>query len=150
MTTLALHRPHLPLPLVVGASVAAWGMYGLVALLFWSGIKADGEIARHLHIGGAYVLLALVIAHLAGVTANAVHSRGEAAWSMVNGQRTGAAAAGLASAQPLVALVLLLLAGLWIGGLWAGYQPAQGTVRLPLLGHTLPLEKAAPAAPAAK
>jgi len=133
-----------------GASVAALGMYGLAVLLFWSGLKADGEFARHMHIGLAYGLLALVMAHLAGVTANAVHSRGEAAWSMLNGKRTGAAAEGLASARPLVALVLLLLAGLWIGGLIAGYHAAQGTVRLPLLGCTLPLEKTEPAAPAAK
>lgn len=133
-----------------GASVAALGMYGLVVLLFWSGIQADGESARHLHIGLAYVLLALVIAHLAGVTANAVHSRGEAAWSMLNGKRTGAAAEGLASARPLVALVMLLLAGLWVGGLWAGYHPAQGTVRLPLLGCTLPLEKAEQVTPSTK
>jgi cytochrome b len=133
-----------------GAAAAAFGMYGLVAILFWSGIKAEGETARNIHIYLAYALLALALAHLAGVTANAVRTRGEAALSMVNGKRTGPDGAGLASAQPLGALVLLLLSGLWIGSLFAGYDAAQGTVRLPLLGGTLPLEKVEPATPAAQ
>ena len=133
-----------------GAAVAAFGMYAGTVGLFWSGLKAGGELARHIHIGLAYVMLALAVAHLAGVTANALRSRGEAALSMLNGKRTGSLEAGLASSQPLLALVVVLLVGLWLGGLFASYDAAKGTVKLPLLGCTLPLEKVETETPAAK
>ncbi|MCX7005853.1 MAG: cytochrome b/b6 domain-containing protein [Kiritimatiellaeota bacterium] len=111
-----------------GAAAAAFGMYGLVALLLWSGFKAEGELARNIHIYLAYGLLALALGHLAGVTANAIHSRGEAALSMLTGKRSAAPTEGLSAARPLAGLLILLLTALFLGGLCASYNTAKGTV----------------------
>ena len=133
-----------------GAAAAAFGMYGSVVILFWSGLTADGEIVRNIHGYLAYVLFALAIAHLAGVSANAVRSRGEAALSMLTGRRTGSPEEGLASSQPMVGLVIVLISVLWIGNLFASYNAVKGTVKLPLLGCTLHLDSDAPASPPQK
>lgn len=111
-----------------GASAAALGMYGSVVGLFWSGLKAESATAMHLHTYLAYVLLVLAIAHLAGVTSNAIHSRGEAALAMFHGRRTGAPTEGLATARPLAGLFILLLTTFVLGSLFTSYDAVKGRV----------------------
>ncbi len=125
-----------------GASLAALLMYGLLVALLWTGLKLESALALAWHRYLAYAFGGIVVAHFAGVTANAVHSRGEAALAMLHGQRTGATEEGLASSQARMGLAILVLAALWIGSLCAHFDAAQGTVTLPVLRCTLQLESA--------
>lgn len=117
---------------------AAWVMLGLLALTAAAVVTgiAGGE---DLHEVAAYALLVLVGLHLAGLVWHTVRHRENIALAMVDGRKVAPPEAALRHASPwLGAAVALVLAG-WCALLVRGFDPAAGTLRLPLLSQPINL-----------
>ena len=121
------------------SSAAALGMYAALPLLFISGLKTACESVRIIHIVLAYGMLALVLAHFAGITINIIWHRGDIAFAMITGTKPGAPDEGLASAHPLVGMVVVLISIFWMYAFFSSYNHVTGTIRLPLTGCSLQL-----------
>ncbi|MEB2344915.1 MAG: cytochrome b/b6 domain-containing protein [Deltaproteobacteria bacterium] len=102
----------IPLLLGLGLAVAA---SGLATYAEWG-----GEWLEEAHEAAAFAMLAVVIAHVAGVVVLSVLQRENLALALVTGRKRGAAGDAIRGSRPLVALLLLAaLAGLWLPGLAA-------------------------------
>jgi cytochrome b len=122
-------------------SHAALAMFALVLGLGATGLAmgAGIEAAEELHEFLAWALIVVAGAHVAGVVWHTLRHRENIARSMVDGRKEADEAQGIRSARPIAALLLLALTGGWAGVLFHGYDPATGTVVLPLGGPTLQL-----------
>jgi cytochrome b len=124
-----------------GASWAAVVMFACILGLATTGILMSRgfEAAEEVHEVLAWTMMGAVGVHLAGIALHTLREREPIALSMVDGRRLGTDREALASARPLVGLVFLALTGAWAGGLVRSYDPAAGTVTVPVLGAHLTL-----------
>lgn len=150
-------------PRYIGHNPAgSWAIYLLLALGFlvclsgildlgaeeghgvFAGIAdyAGGEALKALHAVLAWLMLGLVLVHLAGVgVENRLH-RENLVWAMLTGRKQGQAADAIASAHYGIGIFLLLLAV--AGGLWFFQERLLQTPArpyLPFLGKSLPDNK---------
>lgn len=125
---------------------AAWVMLGLLGLTAAAVVTGVGG-GEDLHEASAYALLVLVGLHLAGLVWHTVRHRENIALAMVDGRKVAPPEAALRHASPwLGAAVALVLAG-WCVLLVRGFDPAAGTVRLPLLAQPISLREQAEEGP---
>ncbi len=120
-----------------GTSAAAIGMFLLVPFLFWTGLDSAGEAGDDIHAILSYTLLALIVAHMAGMTIHTVRHGEIIALSMVTGFKRGPAEQGLRSSHAIIGVAVLLVSVVWMSSLFANHNAAKGTVTLPLLGNTI-------------
>jgi cytochrome b len=124
-----------------GSSWAAVVMFACVLGLAGTGVLMSRgfEAVEEVHELLAWTLMGAVGVHLAGIAWHTLRHREVIALSMVDGQRLGDPAQAIRSARPVVGLVFLALTGAWAGGLVRSWDPATGTVTLPVLGAPLTL-----------
>jgi cytochrome b len=120
-----------------GSAAAAIGMFLLVPLLFWTGLPSAGEAGEEIHEILAYALLALIVAHLAGLTVHTIRHGENISLSMITGLKQSPAEQSLRSSHPIIGVVVILISAVWLICLFAGYNGAKKTVTLPLLGNTI-------------
>lgn len=121
---------------------AAWAgvaMLAAVGLLAVTGIAGGGETFEEAHEVIAYVLLGVIVAHLAGLAWHALRQRDGVPSSMITGRKQADATEEIASARPVWGVALLVGAVAWVGTLFNHYDRAAGTVRVPVLGATVRL-----------
>lgn len=125
-------------PLAVYAIAAMLGLtlaLAVTGLLIGRGIEAAEEI----HEVCAYLLLATVGLHLAGVLVHVVIHRENIVRSLVDGRKEAQGEEGIPSARTPVAFALLVLIGAWAGLLLARFDPARRTISIPGIGWTIAL-----------
>lgn len=126
-----------------GHNPLAWlvylAMFALTALTVLTGLNAEKEWAEEIHPVFAWMLLATIVGHLAGIALHSVRHREAVALSMVTGRKRGPAGEALGSARPLAGVLLLGISGLFIGQLIASYDTRAGQVRIPWLGTSVTL-----------
>jgi cytochrome b len=120
-----------------GTSAAAIGMFLLVPFLFWTGLDSAGETGEDIHAILAYILLAFIVAHMAGMTIHTVRHGENIALSMITGFKQGPAEQSLRSSHAIIGIAVLLVSVVWMGSLFANYNAAKRTVTLPLFGNTI-------------
>lgn len=132
-------------PVFTGHNPAsAWAVVAMGILLV--GLIATGvmlglgsESAEDLHELFAHSMLGVVAIHVLGVALHTLRHRDPIALGMLDGRKRVAPGGAIRSARPVSALLLCAVLASWAGGLWRGWDPAAGTVRLPVLGSTLAL-----------
>lgn len=113
------HAGHGPVAIVMIPLLLGLGL-GVAASGFALYAEWGGDWLEDVHEAAAFVMLAAVIAHVAGVVVLSVLQRENLALAMVTGRKRGAAGDAIRGSRPLVALLLLVaLAGLWLPGLSA-------------------------------
>lgn len=119
-----------------GSSYVAFAMFAVVVALAVTGVSlgSENEAAEDLHEILAYLMLALVAAHIAGILLHTIRHRENIALSMITGRKAASPEAAIPSAQPLAGAAFLVLTGAWSWSLLASYDPATNTARIPLLG----------------
>jgi cytochrome b len=120
-----------------GTSAAGIVMFFLVPFLFLTGLDSAGEAGEVIHAILAYMLLALIVAHMAGMTIHTVRHSENIALSMITGFKQGPTEHNLQSSHAIIGVAILLVSVVWMGSLFAGYNAAKGTVTLPLFGKTI-------------
>lgn len=126
-----------------GSSVAIFLLLALALALAGSGaLMSRAHVFEEAHEVLAYLMLAVVGVHVAGVVLHTVQHRENIARAMVDGHKAAPAAEGIGSARPVVAVAFLALTGLWTWGLLRGYDPTASAVTLPVLGVRVPLGEA--------
>lgn len=127
-----------------GSAYAALAMMLLVIGLAITGIMLGkgNESVKDLHEIFAYVMLAVVGAHLVGIIVHSIRHRENIAASMVHGLQSGDAALGIGSPHRLAGAVLVVLTVVWAGMLFAQYDSTTQSTRLPLIAGTLQLGEA--------
>ena len=123
------------------SSYVTWAMLVLLAGVIATGIMlgSGDESVEELHELFAHSMLGLVAVHLLGLAAHTLRHRDPIALGMLDGRKRGTPADAIRSARPVSAVVLGVLLASWAGGLWQGWNPATGTVRLPVVGATVSL-----------
>jgi cytochrome b len=102
-----------------------------------------GELTKALHESLSWLMLALVVTHLAGVVVESRVHRENLAKSMVTGRKLGGAQDGIASSHRLVAFAMLVCVA--IGAAWSLHWrliQLPGAAYLPFVGKRLPDNKA--------
>lgn len=127
-----------------GSSVAIFAILGLTLALGLSGalMSTLGEALEEVHEVLAWALLAVVVAHVAGVVWHTVRLRENIALSMITGRKRADAQHAIRSSHPAIAAVFLAITGAWAWGLVQNYDAATSSVRLPVIGTTLHLGEA--------
>lgn len=101
----------------------SWAIYALLLLGLLAGAsgyatydKIEGEWFEELHEGVANAMLALVVAHIAGVAASSLLHRENLARSMINGYKMGETGQGIRRAHWIVGAGLLaIVIAFWTG-----------------------------------
>lgn len=128
----AVHNP--------GTALAALGMFAVTGLLAFTGSQnATDESFKEPHEILAYVLGALVAAHLLGIAIHTLRHRENISAAMATGRKVAPGSPNLTSSRPLLATVLALVSAAWIWALFASFNPSKGTATVPMLGKTLDL-----------
>ncbi len=123
------------------SAYATLGMLFLTLVMVVSGVLSlSTEACREVHETAAYLMLALIMAHVAGLAWNALRHRGAVWQGMVTGYESGEPEAALSTAHPLAGVIFCALSLLAIGSLWRGYDSGSRTLHIPLMGKTLVLE----------
>lgn len=120
-----------------GSATAAIGMFLVVPLLLWTGLLSIGGAGEDIHEMLAYTLLALIIAHLAGLTVHTIRHGENIAHSMVTGFKQGPAEQSLRSSHPIIGIAVVLVSVVWLISLFTSYNTTKRTVTLPLIGNTI-------------
>jgi len=116
-----------------GAAYAALAMLVLPVAIAATGLMMQGrkEAFEDLHKTLAYGMVAVVVAHLAGLGLHALRHRDRTISSMVTGRKRGSEEEGISSFHPMPALVVLLLLGGWGTALVASFDARTGALVLP-------------------
>ncbi len=117
---------------------ASWVMLGILVLtgaVLGTGLAGGEDI----HEIAAYVLLAFIGLHLAGLVVHTIWHREVIALSMVDGKKVAPAEAALRHASPVVGVMVALLLASWGVVLVRGFDAAAGTLRLPFLAQPISL-----------
>jgi cytochrome b len=128
---------------------SSWAIYGLVLLplaLVATGILSQpkNELFEDVHGVLGKVMLAAVIAHLAGLAFHTWRHRENIALSMITGRRPGQPGDDIGSSHPVAALVFVALVAGWAAVVLRGHDPAARVVRLPGVGVTIPVAEKPP------
>lgn len=102
-------------------------------------IGRGGHVVKEIHEVLAYSMAALVAVHLAGLALHVAKRRDDIALGMIDGKKPAAPALAIASAHPIVALVMLGLVGAWAGSLVRGYDATSRSVTIPVVAQTIQL-----------
>ncbi len=129
-----------------GASWAIYGMVLLPVLLVTTGILSQpkNELFEDLHEVLGKVMLAAVIAHLAGLAFHTWRHRENIALSMITGQRAGPPEQAIPSSHPVAAVVFVALVAGWAAVVLRGHDPAAKVVRVAGSGVTIPVAEKPP------
>jgi cytochrome b len=125
---------------------ASWAIYALLLLtlvLAATGllVRQGGERLGDLHAAAAWVLVAAVAAHLAGLAWHTARHRDGIILAMVTGLKRARPDEAISSSHPAAAGLLALLLVGWGAVLFTGVDLASRDVRLPVAGLSLPLGK---------
>jgi cytochrome b len=131
-----------------GSSWAIYGMVLLPLLLVATGILAQPrkELFGDVHGVLGQVMLAAVIAHLAGLAFHTWRHRENIALSMITGKRPGQPADAIPSSHPVAALVFVALVAGWAGVVLRGHDPVAKVVRVAGTGVSIPVAERPPRA----
>jgi cytochrome b len=129
-----------------GSSWAIYGMVLLPLLLVTTGVLAQpmNEFFEDVHGVLGKVMLAAVIAHLAGLAFHTWRHRENIALSMITGKRPGSPEQAIPSSHPVAAVVFLALVAGWAAVVLRGYDPAAKVVRVAGVGLTIPVAEKPP------
>lgn len=84
-------------------------------------------------------MIAVVVAHVAGVIFHSIRHRENISMSMISGKKECDSSFAIASARPIVAALFLLMLGTWTYGLVKNYNASAKTTTIPMLGTSLQL-----------
>jgi cytochrome b len=131
-----------------GSSWAIYGMVLLPLLLVTTGILSQpkNDLVGDIHGVLGKVMLAAVIAHLAGLAFHTWRHRENIALSMVTGKRPGQPGDAIPSNHPVAALVFVALVAGWAAVVLRGHDPAAKVVRIEALGVAIPVAERPPRA----
>jgi len=131
---------------------SAYGIFAMLALVL--GLAVTGimlgqgnESVEDLHEILAYVMLAVVGAHVLGVAIHIVSHRENIIASMIHGRKdaegsNGMSSHGITSTHRVAAALFLLVIGWFLGALIANFDRTTSTTTLPILGTQLRLSEA--------
>jgi cytochrome b len=130
---------------------SSWAIYGMVLLpvaLVTTGILAQprNELLGDVHGVLGKVMLAAVIAHLAGLAFHTWRHRENIALSMITGERAGDPGQAIGSSHPVAAVVFVLLVAGWATLVLRGHDPVAKVVKVPGVGLTIPVAERPPEA----
>lgn len=116
-----------------GAAYAALVMLVLPVAIVATGLMMQGrnEVFEDIHQALAYGMVAVVIAHLAGLGLHTRRHRDRTISSMVTGRKQGREEEGISSFHPVPALVVLLLLAGWGAALVTAVDAQTGSLVLP-------------------
>jgi len=129
-----------------GSSWAIYGMVLLPTLLVTTGILSQpkNELFEDLHEVLGKVMLAAVIAHLAGLAFHTWRHRENIALSMITGKRAGPPEQAIPSSHPVAAVVFVALVAGWAAVVLRGHDPVAKVVRVAGSGVTIPVAEKPP------
>lgn len=122
-----------------GSALAALLMFLLIPVLAITGTNWTGAMREDLHEIAAWVLLIVIGLHLLGLAWHTIRHKENIAAAMITGKKTGETGDAIPSTHFLPGLIMLLVCGGWITALFSNHQPGVASVRLPLLGLSVPL-----------
>jgi len=130
---------------------SSWAIYLMVLLpvaLVTTGILAQprNELLGDVHGVLGKVMLAAVIAHLAGLAFHTWRHRENIALSMITGKRAGDPAQAIDSWHPAAAVVFVVLVAGWAAMVLRGHDPVAKVVRVAGVGLTIPVAERPPEA----
>jgi len=133
------HTGHNP-----GSSVAIFLNLVLALAMVATGLlmSTGGEWVEEAHEILAWVFLATVGVHIAGVLLHTFLHRENIIGSMITGRKERDESEAIDSPRPVVALVFVVLTVGWASGLYASYDPATGAVTLPGTGQSIQILEA--------
>ncbi len=121
---------------------SAYAIFAMLALMI--GLAATGimlgrgnEGVKEIHEFLAYAMVAVVIAHVAGVVLHMIRHHENIVASMLHGRKIADPADGIRSSHPALAVASLAVVSAWSFGLVQNFDATTQTTRLPLLGTTL-------------
>jgi cytochrome b len=131
-----------------GSSWAIYAMLLLPVLLVTTGILSQpkNDLVGDVHGVLGKLMLAAVIAHLAGLAFHTWRHREPIALAMITGERRGEPGDAIGSSHPVAALVFLVLVGGWAALVLRGHDPVAKVVKVPGLGLTIPVAERPPEA----
>jgi cytochrome b len=131
-----------------GSSWAIYGMVLLPILLVTTGVLAQpmNELLEDVHGVLGKVMLAAVIAHLAGLAFHTWRHRENVALSMITGKRPGPPEQAIPSSHPVAAVVFVALVAGWATVVLRGHDPVAKVVRVAGVGLTIPVAEKPPKA----
>jgi cytochrome b len=131
-----------------GSSWAIYGMLLLPLLLVATGILSQpkNDLVGDVHGVLGKVMLAAVIAHLAGLAFHTWRHRENIAFSMITGERRGEPGDAIGSSHPVAAVVLVALVAGWAAVVLRGHDPVAKVVRVAGTGITIPVAERPPEA----
>ncbi len=124
-----------------GSAYAIFAMLALVLGISISGIMLSlgYKDLKEAHELMTYSMIAVVVAHVAGVIFHSIRHRENITMSMISGKKDCDSSFAIASARPMVAALVLLMLGTWTYGLVKNYSASAKTTTIPLLGTSLQL-----------
>jgi Ni,Fe-hydrogenase I cytochrome b subunit len=124
-----------------GSALAIFALLALVLALAVTGtmLGQGNESVKDLHGILSYVTVGVAAVHVLGVALHTIRHRENITASMIHGKKNAEPSDAIASARPIVAVVVLVLAGAWAVGLVRNFNPATQTITLPLIGTVLQL-----------
>jgi len=122
-----------------GSAVAAVLMFLLVPALFVTGAGWGGDAIEEAHGALAWLLLAVITLHPAGIALHTLRHRENIAAAMLSGTKEGDPADAISSPQRWFGALLLLAGGAWIVALFGSHDAKAAKVRLPLAGTVINL-----------
>lgn len=93
-------------------------------------MSRGGRVVKEIHEILAYTMAGLVAVHLAGLALHTWKRRENIALGMIDGKKPAAPAQAIASAHPIVAVVLVTMIGAWAGVLVQSYDAESRSVTL--------------------
>ena len=128
----AVHNP--------ATSLVALVMFALVPILAWTGLDPERAAADEIHALLAYVLLALILAHMMGLAVHSLRHRENIATAMVSGHKRAPTVYALPTARQGWGAVILVTSLAWLALLFVSYSASAQTVTLPIIGTTIQLD----------
>lgn len=124
-----------------GSAWVIFAMLGVMLAIAATGVSLGlgNEGIKEVHEILVYTMLALIAAHLMGIVIHTVRHHEYIAAAMIHGRKTAAQEAGIPSARSIAAVAFLVITGLWLAGLFSQYDPASGSLRIPVIGTQLQL-----------
>lgn len=121
---------------------SSWAIYAMLLLtlgLGLTGLFTSVEAFEELHGLLAFLLLLVVIAHLAGIVWHTIRHRENIAFSMFHGKKQGEAEQELRTAHTAAGFVMLALIVGIAALLFTGHDQTDSRIVLPLVGTTITL-----------